>query len=199
MRCFALLCFALLCFALLWFALVCFALLCFVHACSSAYTNGLQWGDDPKYTKAIGALKHYTIYSVETGSCCTGTHTTCQHFFVSHLPYHYIQMHIASRSFGFWFGPLAFDGFCSIVHCPFDTLKPCTDCSFDFVHPSLCRPWLHLLRHQLLRPRRHVRLFVLLHFTLLIFFRTCSRTCSWHCGVHACSVHNKQMLTILVE
>lgn len=26
-----------------------------------AYTKGLQWGDDPKYTKAIGALKHYTI------------------------------------------------------------------------------------------------------------------------------------------
>lgn len=32
-----------------------------------AYTQGLQWGDDPKYTKAIGALKHYTIYSVEAG------------------------------------------------------------------------------------------------------------------------------------
>ena len=30
-----------------------------------AYTNGLQWGDDARYTKAIGALKHYTIYSVE--------------------------------------------------------------------------------------------------------------------------------------
>jgi len=32
-----------------------------------AYTKGLQWGDDPRYTKAIGALKHYTIYSVEKG------------------------------------------------------------------------------------------------------------------------------------
>eukprot|EP00051_Salpingoeca_urceolata_P005045 m.69906 g.69906 ORF g.69906 m.69906 type:complete len:794 (+) comp14022_c0_seq3:229-2610(+) len=32
-----------------------------------AYTKGLQWGPDPKYIKAIGALKHYTIYSVEAG------------------------------------------------------------------------------------------------------------------------------------
>ena len=32
-----------------------------------AYTRGLQWGDDKKYTKAIGALKHYTIYSVKSG------------------------------------------------------------------------------------------------------------------------------------
>ena len=31
-----------------------------------SYTRGLQWGDDPNYTKAIGALKHYTIYSVES-------------------------------------------------------------------------------------------------------------------------------------
>ena len=30
-----------------------------------AYTKGLQWGPDPKYVKAIGALKHYTIYSEE--------------------------------------------------------------------------------------------------------------------------------------
>ena len=30
-----------------------------------AYTKGLQWGNDTRYTKAIGALKHYTIYSVE--------------------------------------------------------------------------------------------------------------------------------------
>eukprot|EP00041_Stephanoeca_diplocostata_P027723 m.769002 g.769002 ORF g.769002 m.769002 type:complete len:798 (-) comp23234_c0_seq1:921-3314(-) len=30
-----------------------------------SYTKGLQWGDDDRYTKAIGALKHYTIYSVE--------------------------------------------------------------------------------------------------------------------------------------
>eukprot|EP00040_Diaphanoeca_grandis_P010065 m.51547 g.51547 ORF g.51547 m.51547 type:complete len:852 (+) comp21462_c0_seq2:24-2579(+) len=30
-----------------------------------AYTKGLQWGSDSKYTKAIGALKHYTIYSDE--------------------------------------------------------------------------------------------------------------------------------------
>ena len=33
-----------------------------------AYTSALQWGEDPalrNYTKAIGALKHYTIYSVE--------------------------------------------------------------------------------------------------------------------------------------
>ena len=30
-----------------------------------AYTKGLQWGNDSNYTKAIGALKHYTIYSVE--------------------------------------------------------------------------------------------------------------------------------------
>ena len=30
-----------------------------------AYTNGLQWGEDARYTKAVGALKHYTIYSVE--------------------------------------------------------------------------------------------------------------------------------------
>ena len=32
-----------------------------------AYTKALQWGADPKYTKAIGALKHYTMYSVEAG------------------------------------------------------------------------------------------------------------------------------------
>lgn len=32
-----------------------------------AYTKGLQWGNDTRYTKAIGALKHYTIYSVEAG------------------------------------------------------------------------------------------------------------------------------------
>ena len=32
-----------------------------------AYTQGLQWGTDSTYTKAIGALKHYTIYSVEAG------------------------------------------------------------------------------------------------------------------------------------
>lgn len=32
-----------------------------------AYTQGLQWGNDTNYTKAIGALKHYTIYSVENG------------------------------------------------------------------------------------------------------------------------------------
>ena len=30
-----------------------------------AYTKSLQWGKDSRYTKAIGALKHYTIYSVE--------------------------------------------------------------------------------------------------------------------------------------
>ena len=29
--------------------------------------QGLQWGADAKYTKAIGALKHYTMYSVEAG------------------------------------------------------------------------------------------------------------------------------------
>ena len=32
-----------------------------------AYTNALQWGEDGNYTKAIGALKHYAIYSVEEG------------------------------------------------------------------------------------------------------------------------------------
>jgi beta-glucosidase-like glycosyl hydrolase len=32
-----------------------------------AYTRGLQFGADPNYTKAIGALKHYTMYSVEQG------------------------------------------------------------------------------------------------------------------------------------
>ncbi len=31
------------------------------------YTLGLQWGTDARYTKAIGALKHYTMYSVEAG------------------------------------------------------------------------------------------------------------------------------------
>lgn len=33
----------------------------------AAYTRGLQEGDDPRYVKAIGALKHYTLYSVEQG------------------------------------------------------------------------------------------------------------------------------------
>ena len=37
-----------------------------------AYTKGLQWGDDPRYTKAIGALKHYTIYSVENSGGVEG-------------------------------------------------------------------------------------------------------------------------------
>ena len=36
-------------------------------AYGTAYTRGLQEGDDPNYVKAIGALKHYTIYSVEAG------------------------------------------------------------------------------------------------------------------------------------
>ena len=29
--------------------------------------QGLQWGADAKYTKAIGALKHYTMYSWSAG------------------------------------------------------------------------------------------------------------------------------------
>jgi beta-glucosidase-like glycosyl hydrolase len=49
----------------------------------SWYTQGLQWGNDTRYTKAIGALKHYTAYvhtHVHTNTNTrTQTHTRHTH------------------------------------------------------------------------------------------------------------------------
>lgn len=51
-----------------------------------AYTRGLQWGNDTKYTKAIGALKHYTIYSVESGRGSTYFPIAMQDIEETYLP-----------------------------------------------------------------------------------------------------------------